>query len=210
MVCADASSASTYGGSLTAGEYRIRVRLPTINPDDEGIWSRICTLDAGNNRGTFFRPEIGDEVIVGFINNDPRFAVILGMCNSSAKPAPLPTSDDNHEKGYVSRNQMKMIFNEEKKIITLETPAGNKFVLSEDEKAIHMEDQHGNKLLMNENGIQLESIKDIVLKAATDLTLEGVNTTMKGSAAAKVTGSGGAEISSSGTTVVKGSTVQIN
>src|SRR3546814_9649239 len=100
------------------GEDRIMVRLPTINKDDEGIWSRISTLDAGKNRGTFFRPEIGDEVIVGFINNDPRFAVILGMCNSSEKAAPMPRSDDNHEKGYVSRSEMKMIFKEEKKTIT--------------------------------------------------------------------------------------------
>ncbi|MDD4190521.1 MAG: type VI secretion system tip protein VgrG, partial [Mangrovibacterium sp.] len=68
-------------------EDRIMVRLPTINKEDEGIWSRISTLDAGKNRGTFFRPEIGDEVIVGFINNDPRFAVVLGMCNSSSKEA---------------------------------------------------------------------------------------------------------------------------
>lgn len=162
-------------------EDRIRVRLPTIN-DHEGIWSRISTLDAGKNRGTFFRPEIGDEVIVGFINDDPRFAVILGMCNSSEKAAPLPSSDSNHEKGYVSRSEMKMIFNDDKKTITVETPAGNRFVLSEDEKAISMEDQHGNRLLMNADGIKLESIKEIVLKAATDISIEGLNATMKGSA----------------------------
>lgn len=192
------------------GEDRIMVRLPTIDSADEGIWSRISTLDAGKNRGTFFRPEIGDEVIVGFINNDPRFAVILGMCNSSEKSAPLATSDDNHEKGYVSRSEMKMIFNDEKKTFTVETPAGNKFVLSEDESAISMEDQHGNKFLMNADGIKLESIKDIVLKAATDVNIEGVNATVKGSAKAEVEGSGSAKISSSGHTVVQGSMVQIN
>jgi len=192
------------------GEDRIMVRLPTIDSADEGIWSRISTLDAGKNRGTFFRPEIDDEVIVGFINNDPRFAVILGMCNSSEKSAPLATSDDNHEKGYVSRSEMKMIFNDEKKTFTVETPAGNKFVLSEDESAISMEDQHGNKFLMNADGIKLESIKDIVLKAATDVNIEGVNATVKGSAKAEVEGSGSAKISSSGNTVVQGSMVQIN
>lgn len=192
------------------GEDRIMVRLPTIDSADEGIWSRISTLDAGKNRGTFFRPEIDDEVIVGFINNDPRFAVILGMCNSSEKSAPLATSDDNHEKGYVSRSEMKMIFNDEKKTFTVETPAGNKFVLSEDESAISMEDQHGNKFLMNADGIKLESIKDIVLKAATDVNIEGVNATVKGSAKAEVEGSGSTKISSSGNTVVQGSMVQIN
>lgn len=191
-------------------EDRIMVRLPTINKEDEGIWSRISTLDAGKKRGTFFRPEIGDEVIVGFINNDPRFAVILGMCNSSDKEAPLPTTDDNHEKGYVSRSGMKMIFNDDKKTINIETPAGNKFILSEDEKSISMEDQHGNKLVMDQDGIKMESIKDIVMKAATDVKTEGVNVSIKSSAQAKLEGSSGAEVSSGGNTVIKGSMVQIN
>lgn len=191
-------------------EDRIMVRLPHINTEDEGIWSRVSTLDAGSDRGTFFRPEIGDEVVVGFINNDPRFAMILGMCNSSAKAAPLPTSDDNHEKGYVSRSGMKVIFNDEKKTISIETPAGNKVLLSEDDKAIKMKDQHGNKFSMDQDGVKIESIKDIVLKAATDIKAEGVNIDVKGSAAAKMEGSGTAEISSGGSTTVKGSIVQIN
>ena len=37
--------------------------------------------DAGENRGSFWRPEIGDEVVLGFLNSDPRDAIILGMLN---------------------------------------------------------------------------------------------------------------------------------
>lgn len=61
------------------GENRIKVRMPIISSSDDGIWARISTLDAGKERGSFFLPEIGDEVIVGFINDDPRDAVVLGM-----------------------------------------------------------------------------------------------------------------------------------
>jgi uncharacterized protein involved in type VI secretion and phage assembly len=192
------------------GEDRILVKIPVINNDEDGIWCRVATLDAGDKRGTFFRPEISDEVIVGFINNDPRHAVVLGMLNSSAKPAPLTAADDNHEKGYVSRSEMKMIFNDDKKSFSLETPGGNKFIITEDEKKIHLEDQNGNKITMNEDGIKIESIKDIILKAAKDIKAEGVNIEIKGSAQAKVEGSAGAEVSSGGTTNVKGSIVNIN
>lgn len=192
------------------GEDRILVKIPVINNDEDGIWCRVSTLDAGDKRGTFFRPEISDEVIVGFINNDPRHAVVLGMLNSSAKPAPLAAADDNHEKGYVSRSEMKMIFNDDKKSFTLETPGGNKFIINEDEKKIHLEDQNGNKITMNEDGIKIESIKDIILKAAKDINAEGVNINIKGSAQTKVEGSSGAEVSSGGTTNVKGSIVNIN
>lgn len=192
------------------GEDRILVKIPVINNDEDGIWCRVSTLDAGDKRGTFFRPEISDEVIVGFINNDPRHAVVLGMLNSSAKPAPLTAADDNHEKGYVSRSEMKMIFNDDKKSFTLETPGGNKFIITEDEKKIHLEDQNGNKITMNEDGIKIESIKDIILKASNDIKAEGVNINIKGSARTKVEGSSGAEVSSGGTTNVKGSIVNIN
>ena len=63
---------------------------------------------------------------------------------------------------------------------------------------------------MNEDGIKIESIKDIILKAANDLKAEGVNVNIKASAQAKVEGSSGAELSSGGSTTVKGSVVQIN
>ncbi|MFZ3088483.1 MAG: type VI secretion system tip protein VgrG, partial [Methylotenera sp.] len=55
-----------------AGEDRIKVKLPMVSTTEEGVWARLSTLDAGKERGTFFRPEIDDEVIVGFLNDDPR------------------------------------------------------------------------------------------------------------------------------------------
>lgn len=192
------------------GEDRILVKIPIINNDEDGIWCRVATLDAGEKRGTFFRPEIEDEVLVGFINNDPRHAVVLGMLNSSAKPAPITATDDNHEKGYVSRSEMKMIFNDDVKSFSLETPGGNKLLITEEDKKIHLEDQNGNKITMNEDGITIDSIKDIILKAAGDIKAEGVNVAIKGSAQTKVEGGSGAELSSGGATKVKGSMVNIN
>lgn len=199
------------------GEDRIKVRLPLINTTEEGIWARIATLDAGNQRGTYFRPEIGDEVIVGFLNDDPRHPVVLGMCHSSAKPAPEPAKDDNHHKGYVSREKLKLNFDDEKKIIGLETPAGNKLSLSEDAKGITFEDQNGNKITLDDNGIAIESVKNLILKANKDLKLEGTNTELSAQASFKASGTGSAEVSSSSTTikgsattVIQGGIVQIN
>ena len=39
--------------------------------DEQGVWARVATLDAGNDRGTFFRPEVDDEVVLGFFHDDP-------------------------------------------------------------------------------------------------------------------------------------------
>ena len=199
------------------GEDRIKVRLPLISPQEEGTWARISTLDAGNQRGTYFRPEIDDEVIVGFLHDDPRYPVILGMVHSSNKPAPEPPKDDNHLKGYVTREKMKFTFDDEKKVMAFETPAGNKFTLSEDDKAIKIEDQNGNKITLDAKGITIESAKDFILKATKDIKMEGVNMESKASASFKAQGSGSAEISGasttvkgSGTVVIQGGIVQIN
>ncbi|HET8804793.1 MAG TPA: type VI secretion system tip protein VgrG [Aequorivita sp.] len=192
------------------GENRILVKIPIINKDEQGIWTRIATLDAGNNRGSFFLPEIGDEVIVGFINDDPNHAVILGMLHSSAKPAPLSATDDNHEKGFVTRSEMKLIFNDEKKSIIIETPAGKKVTIDEDSGVIKIEDENRNTITMDNNGIALESGKDFSIKATGDCTIEAMNINVKANAQFKAEGSAGAEISTSAIAVLKGSLVQIN
>lgn len=184
------------------GEDRIQVRVPLISTEEEGIWTRLATLDAGQERGTFFRPEIGDEVIVGFLHDDPRYPVVLGMLHSSKKPAPQPPKDDNHQKGYVSREKMKLTFDDEKKIVQLETPSGNRFALTEEDKGIQLEDQNGNKVTLNDEGITIESFKDVIIKAVRDVKIEGVNVTAKGQASLTA--------EASGNTVIKGSIVQIN
>ncbi|MCE5204594.1 MAG: type VI secretion system tip protein VgrG [Porphyromonadaceae bacterium] len=192
------------------GEDRILVRFPVVDNQGQGIWARIATLDAGENRGSFFRPEIGDEVIVGFINGSPNDAVVLGMMNSSAKPAPLTASDENHEKGFVTRSEIKFIFNDEKKSATLETPGGKKVTLDDDAGVIHFEDENGNKVVIDSGGITLDSPKDIILKATGDIRFEGMNISAKANAQFKAEGSAGAEVSTSAVAILKGSMVQIN
>jgi Rhs element Vgr protein len=191
-------------------EFRIKVKVPVINKDDEGVWSRLATPDAGNKRGIVIRPEVGDEVIVGFINDDPRDCIVLGCLHSSKNAAPIEAKDDNHEKGWTTRSEMKLLFNDDKKTILISTPADNKIQLSEDEKSILIQDQNGNKIEMNSDGITMESCKDVKIKATGDIKMEGINIESKASAGYKAQGSASAEVSSSATTTVKGSMVMIN
>ena len=191
-------------------EFRIKVKVPVINKDDEGVWSRLATPDAGNNRGIVIRPEVGDEVIVGFINDDPRDAIVLGCLHSSKNAAPIEAKDDNHQKGWITRSEMKIVLDDDKKTILISTPADNKIQLSEDEKSILIQDQNGNKIQMNSDGITMESCKDVKIKATGDIKMEGINIEAKASAGLKAQGSASAEISSSATTTVKGSIVMIN
>lgn len=192
------------------GEDRILVKIPIINNEEQGIWCRVAALDAGDNRGTFFRPEIEDEVIIGFINEDPNDAIVLGMLHSSAKPAPLKAADDNHQKGIFTRSEMKVLFDDDKKSITIETPAGKKITLDEDKGSIVVEDENSNVITIDSAGIKMESAGDISIKATGDVKIEGTNVNLKAAAQFKAEGSAGAEMSSAAAAIVKGSIVQIN
>ncbi len=193
-----------------ASEHRVRVKVPITGMDEDGVWARLATLDAGDQRGTWFRPEIHDEVVVGFFHDDPGFPVILGMLHSSALPPPEEASKDNHRKGYTSREGLKLVFDDEHGAITIETPEHKLLTLSDGDGGITLSDQNGNSLVMNSDGIELSSDGDIKLTTGGDIAIEGTNTELKSSAAFKAEGSASAELSSSGTLTISGTLVQIN
>ncbi|WP_114782550.1 type VI secretion system tip protein VgrG [Botryobacter ruber] len=191
------------------GEHRVKVRLPVVSMAEEGIWMRIATLDAGNNRGTFFRPEKDDEVIVGFIQNDPDNPVILGMLHSSALPPPLTPSNDNHEKGYISRSEIKMIFNDDEKSYVLETPGGKKITLNDEAGLVQVEDENGNMVKMEASGVTLESAGSLTIKAATDITLAAVNISLSPSSQFSVSAAGSEIKAGAGSAEFKSATVKV-
>jgi len=170
------------------GEDRIRVKLPMVNAGEQGVWGRVATPDAGDNRGLFFRPEVGDEVLCGFIHHDPTQLVILGMLNSSNKPAPIKASSSNDEKGYTSREKLKFTFNDADKSIILETPAGKKITLDENAGSIQIEDENNNKITMDSSGITLSSGSDLQIKGTSSVKIEAPNISINGSAMMEVKG----------------------
>ena len=199
------------------GEDRILVRLPIVNNKAQGVWARVSTLDAGQNRGSFFRPEIDDEVVVGFLNDDPRDPIVLGMLNSSAKPAPIVAADPNHEKGFVTRSELKLLFHDETKTITISTPGGNSIVLDEDSTSIILTDQNGNTIKMESSGITLDSPGDIAItaggkievKATSDMKLEGLKVNAKAQTAMEVNGAT-TKLAAQGINEISGSLIKIN
>jgi len=142
------------------GEQRVRVKMPYVNADDDGVWARIALADAGNERGMFFRPEVGDEVVLGFLYDDPRQPLILGMLHSSNKVPPISPTNDNFKKGYTSREKLKLTYDDEIKEILIETPGENKVFISDDKKGISLEDQTGHKITTKPASITIKDSKD--------------------------------------------------
>jgi uncharacterized protein involved in type VI secretion and phage assembly len=166
-------------------------------------------LDAGSNRGTFFRPEINDEVIVGFMNGDPSHPVILGMLHSSAKPTPFDPEDSNDKKGYVSRSEIKITIHDGDKSVTIETPGGRIFTMDDKKGEIEVTDSNGNSLKLDSEGMTLNSPMEINITAGSALNLAAPQIGIKADMTATFEASGGMSVKSDGTAEIKGAMVDI-
>lgn len=209
-----------------ANENRIQVKVPVMKADTEGVWARLASFYCSSSAGDFFVPEIGDEVILGYLNNDPASPVILGSVYSSSRQPPYTLTAENNTKAIVTRSQLKVEFDDDKKVITIVTPANNKVVLDDDGQSILLQDQNNNKLEMNSSGITITSASDLTLSASGnvsisatgnlsesasgDVSVDGANVSQSASVGFTASGSASAELSASGTTTVKGATVMIN
>jgi uncharacterized protein involved in type VI secretion and phage assembly len=152
-----------------AGQYRVKVQVPTITSGNEGLWARVATLDAGANRGSYFRPQVSDEVVLGFLNDDPREPVILGcLHSSSSKQSPLPVDSGAEQYGFVTKEGVKLIFDDTNKRLTLsvKTATGEKSVILNDNSgAFMMTDENQNSIKMDSSGITIQAgIGNVIIK----------------------------------------------
>ena len=210
-----------------AGESRIQVSLPVMQAETEGVWARLASFHASEGIGAFFIPEIGDEVIIGYLNNDPSHPIVLGSLYSSKRTMPYDLTADNYIKGLMTKEELKIEFDDEKKVITIVTPGNNTVVLSDDGESILLQDQNDNKVELSDSGIVLDSPKDITVSAqgkiamtavgnielsssGGDVTEEGLNITHTAQVGFTAEGNATAEVSASGQTTIKGAMVMIN
>ena len=209
------------------GQFRIQVTLMSGADTQEGIYARMANFYASSGFGAVFLPEVGDEVVVGFLESNPRYPVILGSLYSSGRANPVPPSDNNnYTKTIITKSKLKISFDDDKKITTIVTPGGNSITLSDDAKAIEIVDQNSNSIKMNSSGITLNSGKDISIKATgnidlnatgkvnvtatQDVAVSGLNINNTANVGFTAKGNATAELSASGQTTVKGALVMIN
>jgi uncharacterized protein involved in type VI secretion and phage assembly len=210
-----------------AGEFRVLITLPLLQSDEEGVWARLASFYATSGAGAFFYPGVGDEVVVGFFNDDPRYPIILGSMYSSGSAAPEIPDEKNTVKAFVSKAQMKISFDEEKKVIRITTPGDNMIVLSDEDRAVTLTDQNNNFLKLSEEGIEINSASNVKITAAESVFIDGptgITGTAPGgtislsgmsiSASADVefsaSGDATASISSTGELTINGAMVLIN
>ncbi|MDD5754257.1 MAG: type VI secretion system tip protein VgrG [Methylococcales bacterium] len=184
--------------------YRILINLPLFDPTSKGIWARLTNFYSTSGEGAFFLPEIGDEVIVGFLNDDPRYPIILGsLYSANRKPYSLLTPNaQNSHKAIVTKSELRIVFNDQDKVLTITTPAGNIIELDDKNKQIKVNDENGNSMVMSTDGISLKSPKNINIEADQKVSI-------KGKMGVEVESSGG-DVSTSGLNIKENAQVEFN
>lgn len=167
------------------GLHRLKVYLPGIGGDEAqtAVWARLAAADAGKERGFVFRPEVGDEVVVGCINGDPRNPVVLGSMFSATNGPPTQiaaASAENTEKGIVTAKGAAIRFVDgDKPQVFVETPGANKIAFDDDAEGVVITDQHENTVTMNGDGIAIDSKSDLTITAAGKVTISGSEVNVK-------------------------------
>lgn len=150
---------------------RIKVTLPW-SPDASGAryeaWARLATLFAGNDRGSWFIPEVGDEVLVLFEGGDVRRPFIVGgLWNGKDSP---PTSADrqNVKKVIKSRNGVTITIEDQdgQEKLRLETPGGCSVTLKDGPGSIEVQDSNGNSVKLESAGITVNAAAKVSISAS--------------------------------------------
>jgi len=150
---------------------RIKINIPAFGTE-KTIWARLSTLDAGENRGTFFIPQTGDEVIVGFLNDDPRHAIIMGSVYNPVNKIPISLDKNPKSKGIFTQSNYQLFLDEKEQCITIATSDKNQIIIDEKQQCITLSDSHGNQIEMSKKGIDILSAKDFQIKSKGNLKIE--------------------------------------
>src|SRR5215470_6158627 len=120
------------------GTGRVKITLPW-SPDTGSeryeMWARLATLMGGPNRGSWFVPDVGDEVLVAFEAGDPRRPYVLGGLwnGSDAPPVTMDGAGRNARKVLRSRNGVTLTLDDTDghEQLKLETPGGQTLTLKD-------------------------------------------------------------------------------
>jgi uncharacterized protein involved in type VI secretion and phage assembly len=168
------------------GLARIKVTFPWLAENDESYWARIATLMAGNDRGTYFIPEIGDEVLVAFENGDIHYPYILGaIYNGKDKPHETNSDGKNNLRVIKSRSGHKVIFDDtqgNEKVTLIDKDGNREITLDSKQKTIDIKNNDGDVNIKVGGNLNIDVQKNIKITSGAETSIKAsANTIIKGS-----------------------------
>jgi uncharacterized protein involved in type VI secretion and phage assembly len=150
-----------------SGLGRVKVSYPWYSQPRESYWARVALPMSGKERGIYFIPEVGDEVLVAFDRGDLRFPYVVGSLWNGADRSPATNADGKNDVRLIrTRKGHKLTFNDgDRGLVQLELNDGKK--LSIDDNGVRIDDDKGNSIAIDSGGraITVEAAQRLLLKA---------------------------------------------
>jgi uncharacterized protein involved in type VI secretion and phage assembly len=155
------------------GQGRVLVTLPWSPDPDNGryeAWARVATFMGGNNRGSWFIPDVNDEVLIVFEAGDVRRPYVIGALwnGSDTPPESMDGSGQNFLKVLRSRNGVKVTLDDTdgREQLILETPGGQRVTLKDGPGAVEIVDSNGNSVKLETSGITVNAAAKVTINAS--------------------------------------------
>lgn len=164
------------------GWYGVYTALVTDNKDPEAqgrlmivfegreYWARLATLMAGYNRGSWFIPDVNDEVLIAFEGGDVRMPYVIGALWNSrdTPPESMDSAGNNNRKVLRSRNGVKITLDDQdgQEQFIVETPGAQKITMKDGTGSIVIEDSNGNSIKLESAGMTVTAPGKLMIKAS--------------------------------------------
>jgi uncharacterized protein involved in type VI secretion and phage assembly len=183
-----------------SGQGRVQLRLPSL-PNYQP-WARIAAFDAGGQRGGYFIPQVGDEVLVAFNQGDVKEPFVIGtLWNGRDKPPFTGPTDPVQKRAIRTPNGHEILIDDGEQKVVVKTASGQVVTLAPDR--IELAAGSAAKITLTTGGtVTIEATSQIELKAPSITANASSSLDLKASIAASL--DGGANC------VVKGGLVFIN
>jgi hypothetical protein len=197
---------------------RVKVHFDWMEDGQSTPWISTINPHSGDNRGFYFIPETGDEVVVGFEQNHPQKPYVMGT---------MFAGNNAPGQGWgTSKNDIKKIRTRQGNTIEFDDTNGSEKLNIYNGNG-NSADSANNKILLtlSPNKITIESDGDIEIKGKNldihadsdisiqsdsgNISLKGSQVSIEAQGAFKAKGAT-AEVDGSGEVTIKGGIVQIN
>ena len=156
--------------------YRVKIRFPWLDDPNESRWARVASSMAGDKRGSYFLPEVGDEVLVAFEHGSIDFPYVVGsLWNGKDKPPESNSDGQNKHRTFHSRSGHVIRFVDTsggERIEVIDKTGKNSVVIDSAANTVTVKGQSDititsatGRLKMSAVGIDIESKADIKIKA---------------------------------------------
>lgn len=178
--------------------HRVKVRFPWLSNEEESNWARVAAAMAGNGRGTYFLPEVDDEVLVAFEHGSVDYPIVLGSLWNGKDRAPESNAD--------GENNHRAIHSRSGHVIRLNDKAGG--------ETIEIIDKTGeNRVVISaaDNTISIEAKGDITISSATGkMKLSAVGIELDSKASVEIKAAQSMDLQATAQVTVKGATINLN